>query len=335
MFFIAGVIALFLHQVEFGSSMANKNTEKEVAVLQDSFPKKTPSISDVAELYEQQCATAAAAATTTTAQQQVSDNSAPTKPFWVPSYPNSDMGIFKDLVIRLTGETTAAKSYYAQSKTFKKCFGNTRTFTCEMIHPIVAIGPSPEQQTAKFQSRIILPIRNPITLFPAHHQSKAEQYHGATTQVNISEWRAVRDEYYQKSLQEWKHLIQTWKSMPGYDPEDIVALYVVYEHFFRPDTGPAQVRALGELLSLAGFPLVAVDDHRTTKESYECIWYASMHHKKYYPYDGYRPSFRKEQIQYVVQFLIQMQTEFQSDVKLVQILQEYIEEANQLTPDPI
>jgi hypothetical protein len=334
-FILACLIAFFLHRVEFGSF---NNTEKErFVVVEKSITKKTLSISDAAEKYEHQCATS----TTITQVQQVSNNTAPTKPFWVPSYPNSDMGIFKDLVIRLTGESTAAKSYYAQSKAFKKCFGNTRTFTCEMIHPIVSIGPPPEQQASKFQNQIILPIRNPITLFPAHHQSKAEQYHGATTQVNISEWRAVRDQYYQSSLVEWKILIQTWKSMPGYDGG--IVLYVVYEHFFRADTGPAQVQALGRVLQSAGFPLAAVGEDPSTNNNkdnlqhhfYECTWYATMRHRKSYAHDTYRPSFRREQMQIVIQFLRDMQTEFQNDTQLVQILQEYIEEANQLPPDTV
>ena len=45
------------------------------------------------------------------------------KPFWVPSYPASDNGLFVELVVGLTGGVGSnAKSYYASSPVLKKCF---------------------------------------------------------------------------------------------------------------------------------------------------------------------------------------------------------------------
>jgi len=85
----------------------------------------------------------------------------------------------------LTGLSSGSKSYYAKSKGTKKCAGTTMTVTCEQIHPIVGIGPAPEQQASKYQSNIVFPIRNPITAIPAHHQAKAVSSIHVLYSVNV------------------------------------------------------------------------------------------------------------------------------------------------------
>jgi hypothetical protein len=244
------------------------------------------------------------------------------KPFWVPTYPNTDPGILLHLIDELTGIKHAYKNYYAKGHGLKKCFGRSPTVACEQIHPIVGI-PSPEGQASKFQSRLIMPIRNPATVIPAHQQGKAEKYHQQQGQVPIDSWRGFRDAYLEESLWKgWRGLIDTWTSMIKYE----VGLYVPYEHLVSVEQGPALARQIATMLRDAGFPVVDND-------SAECVWFhtvqplvVALGHPHYHYAVDYIPGYTITQKQYLISQLKEMQHDYTGDAALQAILDEYVQE---------
>ena len=77
--------------------------------------------------------------------------------------------------------------------------------------------PSPAQQSKVFGKAILMALRNPITAFPAHHQSKAEAYHGQKGQVGKDAWIKFRDQYVGNGgevshlFAEFKKFIAEWR----------------------------------------------------------------------------------------------------------------------------
>jgi hypothetical protein len=263
------------------------------------------------------------------------------KPFWVPSYPAADNGLFAPLVVALTGNVASyAKNYYASSPTLKKCFsrggggGNQMTITCQQLHPIVGIGPLPEKQVDKFQPRVIMPLRNPLTGAPEHYQQKAVLYHGATQQVPVSDWRAYRDEWLQQTIvSEWNSVVTTWKDMKEYQG---IALYVPLEHVLDVQRGPLVVEELATLLRQAGFPVIPASDvhcawYRVTKSHIQAAIDRSAEDKistpqaLRYPFaTEYIPGYTAQQKAYIITELHELQQRYPDDTVLLSILQEYI-----------
>jgi len=245
------------------------------------------------------------------------------KPFWMPAYPNTDHGLLSHIINNLTGISHASKSYYARGHGLRKCFGHSPTVACEQIHPIMAIGPSPESQTDKFQPLLILPIRNPATALPAHHQGKAVKYHQQEGQVPIHMWRDFRDAYLEQTLfRGWRSVVDTWTNMTGYS----VGMYVPYELLIDLQAGPVLVRQLAALLRHAGFPVV--DD-----ASVECVWYQAIApiltapgHPHYHFAIDYLPGYTVEEKQYLIRELRQMQQDHSGDAVLTSILEDYVQE---------
>ena len=77
--------------------------------------------------------------------------------------------------------------------------------------------PSPVQQKDVFGNVVLLALRNPMTAFPSHHQSKAEAYHGQQGQVDKEKWIEFRDKYVGNGnenshlFQEFKTFVTTWR----------------------------------------------------------------------------------------------------------------------------
>jgi hypothetical protein len=268
--------------------------------------------------------------------------SSSTKPFWVPSYPASDNGLFAPLVIALTGNVAShAKSYYASSPVLKKCFsrgggGDSMTITCQQLHPIVGIGPLPEKQVDKFQPLVIMPLRNPLSGAPEHYQQKAVLYHGATQQVPASDWRAYRDEWLQQTIVSgWNSVVTTWKDMKEYQG---IALYIPLEHVLNVQRGPLVVEQLATLLRQAGFPVIPESDvacawYRVTKPHIQAAMDRSAEGKMTarqalrYPFaTDYIPGYTAQQKAYIVTELLELQQRYPDDTVLHSILQEYIQE---------
>lgn len=82
---------------------------------------------------------------------------------------------------------------------------------------IPANRPNPAQQSQVFGKAILIALRNPITAFPSHHQSKAEAYHGQTGQVDEDSWAKFRDQYVGNGgeashlFAEFKNFIAEWR----------------------------------------------------------------------------------------------------------------------------
>ena len=76
--------------------------------------------------------------------------------------------------------------------------------------------PHPSAQSENFGKVVLLALRNPLTAFPAYHQSKAEAYHGQVGQVEKEKWAEFRDQYVEKDgttplFDEWKNYVIEWR----------------------------------------------------------------------------------------------------------------------------
>jgi len=91
------------------------------------------------------------------------------EPIWLPTYPTSLPEGYAALLSSLTGLPQAARNYYRQSKSLKRCHSkpthaNIDGVTCEVVHPIIPMQrPSPSAQAGNFGKALIMAIRNPLT----------------------------------------------------------------------------------------------------------------------------------------------------------------------------
>jgi hypothetical protein len=58
---------------------------------------------------------------------------------------------------------------------------------------VPCLSPNPSSQSANFGYVVLVAIRNPLTAFPAYHQSKAEKYHNQVGQVDKKDWIEFRE----------------------------------------------------------------------------------------------------------------------------------------------
>jgi hypothetical protein len=253
------------------------------------------------------------------------------KTFWVPMYPNSDGGMIGNLIRLLTDSPKAHKSYYAKAPGLKKCISaGSITISCEQIHPVVAIGPPPEQQISRYQPKILLGIRHPLTAIPAHLHDKAVRYHGATTQVDIDEWRNFRDAHFANVVRDsWRWTLSTWKELGGNAYYDSEPFYLPYEHLLDATKGPALTEQLAVVLRNAGY-------HTVTNTG--CVWYhavkdklqggdaavTTQRHPHYDYVDSYIPSLTREQKVALMDELNNIRQIYPSDRSLDELLDEYI-----------
>lgn len=270
------------------------------------------------------------------------------KAFWVPMYPNSDGGIVGHMIRLLTNSPAGHKNYYASMPGLKKCKSKSSvTISCEQIHPVVGIGPPPEMQTARYQKKVLLGMRHPLTGIPAHHHAKAVKYHGATAQVDIDSWRSFRDRFFIDSVHDsWRHLLATWKELGDgggkyYDPEPF---YLPYEHLLDVTKGPALTEQLASILRTAGYNVVATNNTG-------CVWYHAvrkrlqqrpmttttaepgqqqqqqqqpLRHPHYDYADSYIPSLTREQKIALIDELNDIRKAYPTDLVLNELLAEYI-----------
>mmetsp|Transcript_28316 Transcript_28316/g.59816 ORF Transcript_28316/g.59816 Transcript_28316/m.59816 type:complete len:422 (-) Transcript_28316:53-1318(-) len=232
------------------------------------------------------------------------------EPFWLPAYPSSfPMLGYSSFVEELTGVLKAAKSYYRQSPMLKRCHtrgsaAKVQAVTCEIVHPIVPCQrPHPSHQAANFAKKVLLTTRDPMTAFPAVHQSKAEAYHGQVGQVEKEKWIQFRDQYVGSSedshmMSEWKKFIMEWRGMNPYH----IALYMPWEYWLDKKQGPALTKRLATLIKDEGFPvLFNVDDDAT----FECLWYRHIYEgimaeeKKKIDDGWYEPEYTPEQLEMI------------------------------------
>jgi hypothetical protein len=251
-----------------------------------------------------------------------------TKPFWVPTYPASvPTSAFRDLVTAMTGLQQGGKSYYAQSRSLRKCQGVDETVTCDIVHPIVWSKPPPETLGALFHASIIIPIRNPATAIPSFHNEKAVKYHGVIGQTPIDNWRQTRDEWFEKKLMdEWKSFILAWKQMNTYS----VGMYLQYEKLIHKETGPAVLQRLADQFRRANFTVVPPQD-------IVCIWHKQQLSKdrdlttEEYSTE-YVPGYTHMQRDLLLRELDSFIKEVSDDNELVSILKEYYEDIETNTP---
>ncbi|GKZ00756.1 hypothetical protein MPSEU_001027400 [Mayamaea pseudoterrestris] len=242
------------------------------------------------------------------------------KSFWFSQFPDAVPDeLTRSLVQGLTGLSTGAKSYYAQSRSIKRCQGGGTTVACMQIHPM--FGAKTEELIPAFNPEVFYFMRNPNTIFPAHQNSKAIKYGGQIGQTPEDGWRIFRDTYFSTMSEAWKDQLMAWKQMDYYN----VAMYLPLEDLMRPTLGPQLVKEMAAIFRSRGY--ATIDD-----ADIPCLWYQSIGKDKLelfqrvrFEYDVYTPGFTKEQIKLLATGLEVFANEVKDDAKLVEILRRYLE----------
>lgn len=242
------------------------------------------------------------------------------EPLWLPTYPTSLPECYSAFLTELTGLPAAAKNYYRQSKSLRRCHVknnqlNLDSVTCEVVHPIIpADRPHPSSQAAGFGKAVLVAIRNPLTAFPAFHQEKAVKYHGVQGQVSEDEWTAFRDEWMNKTLwKEWRGFVEEWRKMEPYH----VAAYLPYESWSDVTKGTDLVEKFVEILKEEEFPVLVSDAGESAPSNLACLWRSQI--RKPMAIDEeqhqtwYTPQYTSEQLKNMADDL----EEFAQDIKLM------------------
>lgn len=203
----------------------------------------------------------------------------------------------------------------------KRCRGVSETAACTNGHPFVPIGP--ESQQENFQPAVMLAIRNFATAFPAGHTDKHIAYHGGQGQAPEEQWRKIRDEYMESSLQTRRDMIQWWKQADYYH----IALYLPFEWLLSPNKGPILVQQLADVYQQAGFEVAS------TPQDISCIWYQVAHKEwqRQEQLQEYQPGYTVEQKEYILKQYQAFLQESKDDPILTQILVEYMQDVEKNT----
>jgi hypothetical protein len=168
-----------------------------------------------------------------------------TKPLWFPGHPDSvyPAGAARQIINGITELPSGDKSFYAFSGSQKYCLGGDETATCTLMGWDLKGG-----MEEKFNGSYLMLLRNPQTVFPAHGNSKDIAYHGGEGQFAIEQWRQLRDDWFDKMLDDWFHVLALWR-----DSSYKLGTYVVFEHLMDPSKGPKELMKVREVLGGAGF----------------------------------------------------------------------------------
>jgi len=247
------------------------------------------------------------------------------KPLWMPAFPGSgSTTVAKDgegsgnigvhLINGITGLKMGAKNYHALRKNvLKRCLSTTdETAACTNSHPLVPINP--EKQRQNFHPNVILFIRNFKSAFPAGYNDKNIAYRGLEGQFKEEDWRKVRDEWIEKSFQDWKTVVLEWKQMDGYK----IGMYVPYEKMLNPGTGPALTSRLAKQFQQAGFSV-------PPDQEMDCLWYQTVNDEwsRLKAFYKFIPGYTEQQRDFLIRELDAFRKEVVDDTELVDILNEY------------
>jgi len=247
------------------------------------------------------------------------------KPLWLPAFPGSgSTTVAKDgegsgnigvqLINGITGLKMGAKNYHALRKNvLKRCLSTTdETAACTNSHPLVPINP--EKQRQNFHPNVILFIRNFKSAFPAGYNDKNIAYRGLEGQFKEEDWRKVRDEWIEKSFQDWKTVVLEWKQMDGYK----IGMYVPYEKMLNPGTGPALTSRLAKQFQQAGFSV-------PPDQEMDCLWYQTVNDEwsRLKAFYKFIPGYTEQQRDFLIRELDAFRKEVVDDTELVDILNEY------------
>ena len=168
-----------------------------------------------------------------------------TKPLWFPGHPDSvyPPGATKQLINGITRLPSGDKSYYAISDSQKHCLGGDETASCTLMG-----WDFNNKMEGKFYESYLMLLRNPQTVFPAHANAKDIAYHGGEGQLSIEDWRMLRDDWFDKMLDDWFNILALWR-----DSSYKIGAYVVFEHLMDPSKGPQELKKVRELFAEAGF----------------------------------------------------------------------------------
>lgn len=245
------------------------------------------------------------------------------KPFFFPQYPDSiSDNVIKSIVQKMTGLEFGGKSYYAQNKRFRRCFGLLGpTIACMLVHPMVPLNPPPDDPkcTSKFASQVIYSLRNPTMALALHQNWKDIKYRNQQGQTPEANWREYRDKYYESAYDSWEKQLMEWKTMTHYT----IHMYLAVEELMEPFSGPKLLQRLAALFRSKGFATV-------TDEDVACLWYQSIgkerlqqFHNFQYDFEDYIPGYTQQQIEFIANRLTKLIERVLDDDQLVAILKGY------------
>jgi len=252
------------------------------------------------------------------------------KPIWFAFYPASiSESTHKQMINKITGLNQGGKSFYASVRNkLRQCVGETETATCSTIHPVIPMNGGPDKKADGFYSKIILVLRNPKTVFPAHLNEKAIKYGGQEGQVPIEKWRESRDTWLEGMMEEWANFIKEWSETKSYKK----GFYLVYEDLMDFRRGSSVITGIARLLDEAGFNIV-VDDQKMP-----CVWYDSIgsqnikqYYETQYEYKDYIPGYTKKQQEMMMSHLSDLMRYFSEDKDLLTILEKYHDDIKENT----
>ena len=250
------------------------------------------------------------------------------KTIWFPSHPASlDEKLHSSMIYALTGIERGGKSFYSsRPPAMRRCIekNGSDTVTCSNIHPIEKIlGDSgPDAFYDKFFNQYVMPVRNPMTLFPAYLNEKGVKYHGLVGQLSEDVWMDERDKQFRNFMNDWIRMFKTWR-----DTSYTKAMYLAREEIMEISGGVKALQRLSNILKEAGFPVVLDED-------IICVWKhiigqekVEQHRRnKGHDYGNYVPGYVSYQKTYILDAISELMNDFNDDKELVQILRGYVRE---------
>lgn len=241
------------------------------------------------------------------------------KPVWFVALHNSYADSTHRLLVRnLTLLFSGGKSFYSSMRgKLKLCIGDTETAACSIG------GELPTKNFENYSKKYVMLIRNPLTVLPYSVNMKNMKYHNLEGQVNVELWRATRDEWLTKMMDEWVESIDKWRKAPDFE----IGSYIIHEDLMDPHHGPNALRQMAKVFREAGFN--TIEDGKIP-----CAWLMSLgadniqqYHIRGYEFNDYIPGYTKKQKKMIIKKLTAFIDEVgDSDKMLVSILKRYIDD---------
>jgi hypothetical protein len=256
-----------------------------------------------------------------------------TKPLLIVGYTNSGAGgpsalgnILMPLSTLLTPGTAGCKQSHVSARNrLKSCHSTVmQVSSCTGMKASKSL----TRNTHKYDSNIVLVMRDFQTAFPASFYDKDVSFHEATSQAPENSWRSFRDQWF--GVHGWAQTIVDWKGLTDDNEYYKIAMIVQYEKLMDPIHGPKIVQRLGNLFQEAGFestPLITLEDAK-------CIWYQvlEINRKEWSTrnafYKDYKPGYTPQQRDLMMAVYRNLTATFADNDELVSILNEYIQNGN-------
>lgn len=245
--------------------------------------------------------------------------SSPGKPVWVAGYPGSGFDFLAPIIATVTG-LTASDVYRHHTCSVPVKEGAAITGACMTHWPLVQ-KDSPVSLALngdKYSPRAIFVIRNPANAIPGYFTrwwGAQRHVQGNHQQPPESEWKAWRDERFERHLKVWKRSLLEWqRGIPAAGLTGI-ALYIPFEDLINAKHGPHLTEKLAQVFE---------EFHHQVAEKPQCLWRKSLDRQQLHKAKAYDPKFTSGQVELLLQTLDDLLELYEaSEPQLATILQGY------------